>query len=73
METKEQLLKYIDTLQKESEEIRKKYEGKPMLESASNDLTVKALEIEEAEHKLFLLGLDSPCDDWQGGYGKGQL
>ena len=73
METKEQLLKYIDTLHKESEKIRKKYEGKAMLESASNDLTVKALQIEEAEHKIFLLDLESPCDDWQGGYGKGQL
>lgn len=73
METKEQLRKDIENLQKQSAKIYEKYEDMPMPPSVANDLTVNVFKIEEAEHKISLLELDSPCDEWNGSYGKGEL
>lgn len=73
METKEQLRKDIETLQKQSEKMHEKYEDKTMPSSIANDLVVNALKIEEATHKIYLLDLEDPCDEWNGSYGKGQL
>lgn len=71
-ETKEQLRKDIETLQKQSAKMNEKYKDIPMPSSAANTLVVNALKIEEAEHKIYLLDLEGPCDEWHGSYGKGE-
>ena len=73
MKTREQLQAYIDRLSKEYDDLVKKHGTGVRSSYVSTDLAILSSNIAKAWEELKLLDLDNPCDDWSGGYGKGQL
>jgi hypothetical protein len=73
MQTKEQLNEYLDKLSKDYDAIIAKHGHGVRPSYVSADLAYISNRIASTKEKLVLLGLESPCDDWTGGYGKGQL
>jgi len=73
METKEQIQAYIDRLQADCDKLDAKYGTGVRPSWVSTDQALNHERIERAKQRLMILGLESPCDDWSGGYGKGQL
>tara|TARA_R110002153_G_scaffold224000_1_gene376570 strand:+ start:217 stop:438 length:222 start_codon:yes stop_codon:yes gene_type:complete len=73
METKEQLNKYLEKLSKEYDALIAKHGHGARPSYVSADLDHLSYRIDSTKEKLVLLGLESPCDDWNGSYGKGQL
>lgn len=73
METKEQLQAYIDRLQADCDRLDAQYGTGVRPSWVSTDLALNYQRIEGAKQRLLLIGLESPCDEWSGGYGKGQL
>ena len=73
METKEQLQAYIDRLSQDYDALIAKHGHGVRPSYVSGDLSYLSSRIASAKEKLLLLGLESPCDEWHGSYGKGQL
>lgn len=73
MESKEQLNKYLEKLSKEYDALIAKHGHGVRPSYVSADLDHLSYRIASTKEKLVLLGLESPCDEWVGGYGKGQL
>ena len=73
METKEQIQAYIDRLQADCDRLDAQYGTGVRPSWVSTDEAIACHKIREAKKQLELLDLDSPCDEWSGGYGKGQL
>ena len=73
METKEQIQAYIDRLQADCDKLEAIHGTGVRPSWVSTDLAINYQRIKEAKQRLLILGLESPCDDWSGGYGKGQL
>lgn len=73
MESKEQLNKYLEKLSKEYDALIAKYGHGVRPSYVSADLDNLSYRIASTKEKLVLLGLESPCDEWHGSYGKGQL
>lgn len=73
METKEDLQAYIDRLSKEYDELLATHGHGVRPSYVSSELTSLLERIGRARKKLALLDIESPCDEWLGGHGKGQL
>ncbi len=73
METKQEIQAYIDRLQADCDRLDAKYGTGVRPSWVSTDLELNYQRMEGAKQRLTMLGLDSPCDDWSGGYGKGQI
>ena len=73
METKEKLNAYLDRLYEDYDAIIAKHGYGVRPSYVSTDLAYLSMRIERAKEKLMLIGLESPCDEWHGSYGKGQI
>lgn len=73
METKEQLNKYLEKLSKEYDALIAKHGHGVRPSYVSADLDNLSYRIAKAREQLALLDIESPCDEWHGSYGKGQL
>jgi hypothetical protein len=73
METKENIQAYIDRLQSDCERLAAQYGTGVRPSWVSTELSIAYHKIEGAKQRMKILDLESPCDDWSGGYGKGQL
>ena len=73
MTTKEELINRIDRLSEEYDALIERHGQGVRSSYVSADLSNLSSRIVKAKEQLVLLGLESPCDDWTGGYGKGQL
>lgn len=73
METKEQLNKCLEELSKEYDALIAKHGHGVRPSYVSADLAHLSYRMDIIKEKLVLLGLESPCDEWHGSYGKGQL
>lgn len=73
MTTKQDLSNRIDRLSKDYDALIDKHGHGVRPSYVSADLSSLSSRIVRAKEQLLLLGLESPCDDWTGGYGKGQL
>ena len=73
METREQLETYLDRLSKDYDALIAKHGHGVRPSYVSADLDALSYRIANTKQKLVLIGLESPCDEWSGGYGKGQL
>ena len=73
METREQLEAYLDRLSKDYDTLIAKHGHGVRPSYVSADLDALSYRIASTKEKLVLIGLESPCDEWLGGYGKGQL
>ena len=73
MNNREQLEAYLDRLSEEYDALIERHGQGVRSSYVSADLSSLSSRIVKAKEQLVLLGLESPCDDWTGGYGKGQL
>lgn len=73
METREQLQAYLDKLSEDYDALVAKHGHGVRPSYVSADLEYLSNRIANTKQKLILIGLESPCDEWTGGYGKGQL
>ena len=73
MQSKEELNAYLDRLCEDYDALIDKHGHGVRPSYVSADLDYLSYRIASTKEKLVLLGLESPCDDWAGGYGKGQL
>ena len=73
MTTKEELINRIDRLSEEYDALIERHGHGVRSSYVSADLSSLSSRIVRAKEQLVLLELESPCDDWTGGYGKGQL
>ena len=73
MKTRKELQAYIDRLSKEYDELLATHGHGTRPSYVSSDLTSLLERIGTAKKKIALLDIESPCDEWLGGYGEGQL
>jgi len=73
METKEQIQAYIDRLSKDYDAVIAKHGQGVRPSYVSADLDRLSYHIAKAREQLAFLDIESPCDEWHGSYGKGQL
>ena len=73
METKEQIQERIETLVADNDKLEAKYGTGVRPSWVSAEVGMNCLWIKEARKELEMLCSESPCDDWTGGIGKGQL
>jgi len=73
MPTKQDLSNRIDRLSKEYDALIDKHGHGVRPSYVSADLDNLSYRIAKAREQLELLDIESPCDEWVGGYGKGQL
>lgn len=71
--SKNDLLEYIKRLEADNASILARY-GKGVRPSwVSTDLAINGEKIQRAQKLIALIDMESPCDEWSGGYGKGQI
>lgn len=70
---KEELQDYIARLQADSDRLNERYGTGVRPSWLSTDLALNWAGIESAKKKIELLDAESPCDDWAGGFGKGEI
>jgi len=73
MPTKQDLSNRIDRLSKEYDALIDKHGHGVRPSYVSADLDNLSYRIAKAREQLELLDIESPCDEWHGSYGKGQL
>jgi hypothetical protein len=73
MTTKQDLINRIDRLSKDYDALIDKHGYGARSSYVSADLDTLSYRIAKAREQLALLDIESPCDDWTGGYGKGPL
>lgn len=73
MKTKEQIQERIDWLLDEIDMLEAKYGTGVRPSWVSAEVGINCFWIREARKELEMLCSESPCDDWSGGIGKGQI
>jgi len=73
MTTKQDLINRIDRLSKDYAALIDKHGHGVRPSYVSADLDNLSYRIAKAQEQLELLDIESPCDEWHGSYGKGQL
>ena len=73
MTTKQDLINRIDRLSKDYDALIAKHGHGVRPSYVSADLDNLSYRIVKAQEQLELLDIESPCDEWHGSYGKGQL
>ena len=73
MTTKEELINRINRLSKDYDALIDKHGHGVRPSYVSADLDTLSYRISKAREQLALLDIESPCDEWHGSYGKGQL
>ena len=73
MTTKQDLINRIDRLSKDYDALIDKHGHGVRPSYVSADLDNLSYRIAKAQEQLELLDIESPCDEWHGSYGKGQL
>jgi len=73
METKQELIKRIDRLVEDYNGLLEKHGHGVRPSYVSADLGTLGFRIEKAREQLELIVIETPCDEWSGGYGEGQL
>jgi len=71
--TKNDLLEYIKWLEADNASTLAKYGEGVRPSWVSTDLAVNNEKIQRSHKLIALIDMESPCDEWSGGYGEGQL
>lgn len=71
--TKNDLLEYIKWLEADNTSTLAKYGEGVRPSWVSTDLAINNEKIQRSHKLIALIDIESPCDEWSGGYGEGQL
>ena len=71
--TKNDLLDYIKWLEADNASTLAKYGEGVRPSWVSTDLVINDEKIQRSHKLIALIDIESPCDEWSGGYGEGQL
>jgi hypothetical protein len=71
--TKNDLLEYIKWLEADNASTLAKYGEGVRPSWVSTDLAINDEKIQRSHKLIALIDMESPCDEWSGGYGEGQL
>lgn len=71
--SKKDLLEYIAWLEADNANTLAKYGEGVRPSWVSTDLAVNGEKIQRANKLIALMDIETPCDEWSGGYGEGQL
>ena len=71
--TKNDLLEYIKWLEADNASTLAKYGERVRPSWVSTDLAINDEKIQRSHKLIALIDMESPCDEWSGGYGEGQL
>jgi len=71
--TKNDLLEYIKWLEADNASTLAKYGEGVRPSWVSTDLAINNEKIQRSHKLIALIDMESPCDEWSGGYGEGQL
>lgn len=71
--SKNDLLEYIKWLEADNASTLAKYGEGVRPSWVSTDLAVNDEKIQRSHKLIALIDIESPCDEWSGGYGEGQL